>query len=271
LADSRKGPRAWKKVYHDWARRYAYHTLARLLERKTLARLDLVIANSHHVAKAVTDAYRLPSGRVRTIHYGFSFRWPEAGEETAKSAVPQVLFVGGNFQRKGLPTLLKAVARLKETLPSVELKVAGRNPSLERMRTLAAALGLKGQVEFLGAVRHDRLAHLYRRAWVVALPSEIEGFGIVLLEAMHFGLPTIGSTRGGSAELIGDGWNGFLVEPGDVDRLTERLLALLTRRELREEMGARGQAAARAFTLGRMLAQTQDAYGEAIRQRAGHG
>ena len=284
FAQASRSPFYWKKTYQDWLRRYLYHRLTHALERRSLRKLDSIITNSHYVQKAITERYRLPLNVARTIYYGFSFPWQPADvraqaddsqpcselvEPTCSEPVepnhPQVLFVGGNFQRKGLPTLLRAVAQLKKPLPAIRLHVVGDNPARRHMTALTEELGLSGHVTFFGFLPHSALASLYHAAQVLALPSEIEGFGITLLEAMYFGVPVIGSSRGGSQELIRDGWNGYLVEPGDAPGLAEKLFALLANPKLQKEMGTHGQRTAERFTLQRMVEETLGVYTEVVK------
>lgn len=257
LADASPSPLYWRRRYGDWRTRWVYHRLARRLERRALRKLDFVIANSRWVERAVTAAYRLPAETASTVYLGFS--WPAAPRADARPAA-EVLFVGGNFQRKGLPTLLCALVLVAERVPDVRLRVIGDHPARREMAALADRLGIGGRVEFLGVVPHEAVVGHYRTARVLALPSEIEGFGIVLLEALHAGVPVIASARGGSAELVRDGWNGYLVAPGDVRALADRLVALLTDDELQGRLGARGRETAGEFTLERMTEETLAVY-----------
>ena len=252
------GPRYWKARYSDWLPRYGYHRLARLLERRALRRLDAIIANSDYVRQAVVTGYGLGRERLRTIHYGFEFPWgAPAGRAPGR---PEVLFVGANLERKGLPGLLRALAALRPAVPGLRLHVVGDHPVRPRMEALARELGIASLVVFHGFLPHEALAPLYGTARVLALPSEVEGFGITLLEAMHSGLPVIASTRGGSAEVVREGWNGYLVEPGDVPTLARRLRALLTDDRLWAELGDRGRETAARFALPRMVEETLALY-----------
>ena len=253
----------WRRRYGDWARRWAYHRLARRLEQAALGRLDRLIANSNYVREALVAAYRLPPRALRTVYLGFSFPWP-AAEDGARAGTRAVLFVGANFERKGLPALLAALARVRPRVPDVELHVLGDHPSRRRMEARAAALGLGGRVTFHGFVPRAEVAACYRSAALLALPSEVEGFGITLLEAMHSGLPVIASAEGGSGELVRDGWNGYLVQPGDVGGLADRLLELLGDERRRAEMGGNGRRTAERFTLGRMVDETLAVYRDAV-------
>jgi glycosyltransferase involved in cell wall biosynthesis len=81
-------------------------------------------------------------------------------------------------------------------------------------------------VRLLGNLADEALARTLARSDVLAVPSEYEGFGIVYLEGMSFGLPAIASAAGAACEIISDGENGFLVAPNDVDTLAARLSEL---------------------------------------------
>ena len=259
LAEADPSPGYWKARYADWFPRWAYHRVARVLERRALGKLDALIANSDYVRQAVAAGHALPLERLRTVYYGFTFPWgpPPAGETRRR---PEVLFIGANLQRKGLPALLRALAGLRAELPELRLHVVGDHPMRPQMEALARELGMGGLVTFHGFLPHDALAPLFRAARVLALPSEVEGFGITLLEAMHCGVPVIASTRGGSPELVRDAWNGFLVEPGDVDTLAARLRVLLTDDRRWAELRAHGEETAAGFTLPRMVDETLAVY-----------
>jgi glycosyltransferase involved in cell wall biosynthesis len=262
LAAASPRPSYWRRRYGDWARRWAYHVVARRLERTALRRLRLLIANSRYVEREVAAGYALPAGALRTVYYGFRLDWaPAPGGE--RRAPPEVLFVGANFERKGLPGLLRALAQVKDRVPDARLHVVGDHPSRPRMAALAAALGLGERVVFHGFLGRADVGARYRAAAVVALPSEVEGFGIALLEAMHAGVPVVASTQGGSGELVQDGRDGYLVAPGDVPALADRLLRLLTDERRRAEMGASARRTAEGFTLARMVDATVAVYRDA--------
>jgi glycosyltransferase involved in cell wall biosynthesis len=104
--------------------------------------------------------------------------------------------------------------------------------------------GLGDRVFMKDYVNDDGLASELRTAHVLAVPSVYEGFGIVYLEAMGFGVVPVGSTEGGASEVIEDGKSGFLVRPGDAARLAEVIQRLCADREL---LRSRARAALRRF------------------------
>src|SRR5262245_48417034 len=145
LAEAARTLGYWKARYADWLPRYAYHRVARTLERRALGRLDAIVANSDYVRAAVAGAYRLPAGRLRTIYYGFVFPW-ESPPRAEAHRRPEILFVGANLQRKGLPALLHALVEVRAAVPEVRLHVVGDHPVRPHMEALARELGVAGQV-----------------------------------------------------------------------------------------------------------------------------
>jgi glycosyltransferase involved in cell wall biosynthesis len=125
-------------------------------------------------------------------------------------------------------TLLEALAA--KPAPSALLAVAGDGrfePSFAAaVKRRAERLGLARRVEWLGALYDSALAERLAASQVLVVPSMYEGFGIAYLEGMAFGLPAIGGSDGGASEVIRDGENGFLVRPGDVAALADRLRLL---------------------------------------------
>jgi glycosyltransferase involved in cell wall biosynthesis len=144
----------------------------------------------------------------------------------------RILFLGNVIHRKGLHTLLEAIGL--ETL-DVRLDIVGSlhsEPEYAReMQTKSQVSSLKSHVYFHGALDNDDLIEKLRSAHVLAVPSSYEGFGIVYLEGMAFGLPAIGTTSGGASEIIRDGETGYLVPPDDAARLAERLTKLANDRD----------------------------------------
>lgn len=177
--------------------------------------------------------------------------------EPAPDGVFRVLFVGGDFERKGGPTLRRAFHGLASH--TAELHVVTRS-RLAETRGLFVYNGMTPNSEDLIA--------LYRRCDVFVLPSEAEAFGIAAAEATAMGLPVIASRGGGLAEIVADGETGFLIESGDERALMERLRALAHNADLRVRMGraARKRAELR-FDASRNAARLLDCMLEV----SGHG
>jgi phosphatidylinositol alpha-1,6-mannosyltransferase len=144
-------------------------------------------------------------------------------------------------QYKGIDTVIQALPQVLTVIPDTRYVIVGDGSDRPRLESLAKAVDVAEQVCFVGITGHDELVKYYEVCDVFVMPSHAEGFGIVFLEAMAFGKPVIGGNHGGTPDVIRDGVTGFLVEYGDIDGLTSRILSLLQNEELRRKMGQTGR------------------------------
>ena len=184
-----------------------------------LDQASLVIANSRFTARTLLET-GYPSERVRVVPLAA----PEVdGSWRARSASPSAaralrfLFAGSAGPRKGAHLLLEAWRRLGARL-GAELVIAGQWQLPEPMRAT-----LPAGVRLLGSLPQAQLFEEYRRASVLVFPSLCDGFGMVVTEALAHGLPVITTSHVGAADLLEQGVNGFVLPPGDVDALAERM------------------------------------------------
>jgi phosphatidylinositol alpha-1,6-mannosyltransferase len=143
---------------------------------------------------------------------------------------------------KGHRELIECWTRIVAAVPGAILTIAGRGPRLEEYKALASQSPVAGQIEFLGFVPETEMPDLWRRTAVFAMPSRGEGFGLVYIEAMRYGVPVIASIHDAGNEVNADGVTGFNVNMDKVDELPERIIALLKDRDLAARMGRAGQA-----------------------------
>jgi glycosyltransferase involved in cell wall biosynthesis len=235
------------------------------VERAYLRSVDGFVFNSRATRRAVENLMGDAAPAIVAPPAGDRLR-PSLTDEaiqrrTHETGPLRLLFVGNLIRRKGLLTLLDGLAALPASL--VKLTVVGdaafepAHAAAVRRRIDRGRLG--DRVELLGPLYDDRLASRMADSHVLVVPSLYEGFGIVYLEAMGFGLPAIGGTAGGAAEIIREGENGFLVQPGDSHTLTERLRLLAQDRSRLEVMSL---AAHRTYRAQPTWART----GDVIRQ-----
>ncbi|NPA91702.1 MAG: glycosyltransferase family 4 protein [Chloroflexi bacterium] len=151
----------------------------------------------------------------------------------------RAVFLGNLIPRKGLHTLIRALAHLPRG--SVTLDIVGREDVdraySTRVRRLVQQHGLTTAVRFWGYLDQGDLHRLIRRMHLLAVPSQYEGFGIVYLEGMAFGLPAIAGNRGAAHEIVTPGENGELVPPEEPEVLGRHLIALHRDRERLSRMG----------------------------------
>ena len=150
----------------------------------------------------------------------------------------RVLFVGNVTPRKGLDTLVEGLARVRgdwELTVVGDLEVDPAHAAAVRER--AVDLGVADRVSFAGRLGDPDLAAQYARSHLLAVPSAYEGYGIVYVEGMGFGLPAVASTAGGASEVVHDRHNGRLVPPGDASAVCDVVSPLCRDRARLAEMG----------------------------------
>jgi len=180
-----------------------------------------------------------------------------------------VLIVGrlaASERYKGHDQLLEAWGQIQARHPTAELWIAGTGDDLERLRAKAELLGARWPdrraVQFLGQVSHQRLFELYASARVFAMPSAGEGFGLVFVEAMRFGLPCVCSFDS-SAEIVLDGQTGLVV-PQEPRAIADACGRLLSDDGLADRLGRAGQLRFREhYTFEAMRQRIRQAYGYA--------
>jgi glycosyltransferase involved in cell wall biosynthesis len=236
---------------------------------------DRVIAVSEHIAEqAITlgvDASRLRVIRsgVDALRFAPRDRAPARERLGVATAARVVLFVGNLEPRKQVDVLLRAVAAIRERVSELQLLIVGSGESAgvqdqtARLARLTMELRLGDVVRFLGRLDDQALLDAYAAADVFALPSSSEAQGIVGLEAMACGLPVVASGVGGLLGTIEVGATGYLVPPGDVDALANRLAEVLSDAEMRATIGAAARKVVEEkFTWAKTAEATLEVYRE---------
>jgi glycosyltransferase involved in cell wall biosynthesis len=160
-------------------------------------------------------------------------------------AEPRALYVGVLERYKGFDVLADAWPEVARALPDARLHVVGRGS----LGASAAALVSGGGVEWDEALAPGEVAAALDEATVLVLPSRAEGLGRVVIEAFCRARPVVGGRAGGIPDIVEDGRNGLLVEPGDAAALAEAVLRILRDRALAERLGAAGAEDAPALAV----------------------
>jgi phosphatidylinositol alpha-mannosyltransferase len=231
-------------VYREDGHRFyaAFGRWLRPLMRRLNARIAVSGAARRTVAAHFPDEFDIvPNG----IDIG-RFRESRPRPAVMPGDRPCVLYVGRLEPRKGVETLIRAMALVEPHEPRAMLAVVGDGPERSALADLAHRLG--APVRFVGRVEDDQLPAFFQAADIVCSPAlGGESFGIVLLEAMACGKPIVASRIDGYAELLAPADCARLVNPGDASGLAQELTALLESAERRGQLGRRGAAAATAF------------------------
>jgi D-inositol-3-phosphate glycosyltransferase len=226
------------------------------IERRLLHEVDAVVAATPIDRDQMVAHYAADPSRIHIIPCGVNthtFQPQPRQDARARLGLARdkhlLLCVGRMEPLKGIDTLIRAVALLREQEPAhyarVQLLIVGGEPASQpahwnseqrRLTALAAELGITQAVTFLGAQPHSALPDYYAAADLLAMPSHYESFGMVALEALACGTPVIASAVGGLKLLIEDGSSGLLVPPGDPHALADRLCLLLVNQQRAVDM-----------------------------------
>jgi glycosyltransferase involved in cell wall biosynthesis len=205
----------------------------RPLLRTIAARSDAVTVISTYTAELLRRA--APAVAPEVIPFGAAVDPSYLPRSPASAAaVPfTVLFVGRLVERKGVAVLLRAVARLRSEGREIRVRILGDGPELAALEALSEDLGMSGTIEFGGFVSPEALQSAYGSADLFVLPAvvdrkgDVEGLGVVLIEALLAGTPVIGSRAGGIPDVVRDGETGWLVPPGDAEALAGAIAAAM--------------------------------------------
>jgi glycosyltransferase involved in cell wall biosynthesis len=235
----------------DASVRSEYH---RFRMSRALAQADAVVVPSEALARRISAVFPSTRVRIHRIYNGIDVEGflSEAREARARRpdtshGAPYVLHVGNFETVKAHDVLLEAWARVAAARPDVRLVAVGRTgPTLDYALARVARPDLAGRVEIRTDVAHADVAALMRDAAAVVLPSRLETFPLVLLEAGAMGRAVVASAVGGIPELITHGEAGLLVPPENAPELASALLRVLSAPDFARSLGASLESRVRA-------------------------
>lgn len=186
------------------------------IEQRIYGRAVKVFTMSTHVSSSLIEHYHCSPEKVVCILAG-----PNAEQDCGPLLNDDyrnknILFVGTQWEQKGGPLLVEAFKRVLERHPDAQLTIVGVSPRVN-----------VANCDVVGRVPLDRVPSYFRRASIFCLPTQVEAFGIVFLEAMFARIPVVAPGIGALPDFIEDNVNGRLVEPNDVASLAEALITLL--------------------------------------------
>jgi glycogen synthase len=230
---------------------------------------DQVIVCSHYMRGHVADVYELEEDRVAVIPNGIDPDDLVAVDDLdalrARFAEPDeklVLLIGRLVYEKGFQLALDALPGLIEEVGGLRFLVAGSGSHEQALREQAAELGLMEHGTFMGWIGDDVLHSLYRIADLCVIPSLYEPFGIVALEAMASGCPTIVADTGGLREVVAHEKVGLRFNGGDAEHLAFMVERMLTDHELRDRLVTQAGEHVLRFDWSDIARQTAAVYAE---------
>ncbi|MFN8065267.1 MAG: glycosyltransferase family 4 protein [Vicinamibacterales bacterium] len=223
------------------------------LTRMVLRRASRVIANSHFTRELLMKDWHIPDDRLVVMHPGVdtSRFVPAAIDPAVRAALgwgerPVVLTVGALQKRKGQDTMIRALRTIRAVHPDVLYVMAGSGPDREYLHALVREERVEPNVQFRGDATEDELLACYQQCDLFALPNrrigwDVEGFGMVLVEAQSCAKPVIAGASGGTTDTFVPGVTGELVDTENPQALADAVIALLGNAERLRHMGRRAR------------------------------
>ncbi|MDO8669444.1 MAG: glycosyltransferase family 4 protein [Candidatus Buchananbacteria bacterium] len=222
--------------------------ITKIVQSFTLRLIDKILAFSSSTKNLMLKRHKMAENKVKVIYPGISQLELSRSYDVREKFNIQpddfvVLFVGRLVERKGALDLIKAIGQLPDNNIKLILVGGGDRQELENY---VKENNLSSSIIFAGAVKREEILNYYKSAQVFSMPSffdakndDVEGLGIVYLEAQISGLPVLGTSSGGIPEAIGANKSGFVVEPRDISALSNKIKLLKTDKDLYEKMSQR--------------------------------
>jgi phosphatidylinositol alpha-1,6-mannosyltransferase len=223
------------------------------MTRRVFARASRIIANSQNTRKTLLADWRVPEDKVRLLYPGVDTKRfvPSPRDDETRSLLgwhgrTVLLTVGRLQKRKGHDMLIRALPAIRERIPNVLYAIVGDGDERSNLHAIAETTGVSNLVQFMGEISDEQLLRCYQQCDLFVLPNraigrDVEGFGMVLLEAQACGKPVVAGASGGTAETMQVGQTGRIVACETPELLAGTIIELLSNPERLEEMGQRGR------------------------------
>ncbi len=209
-------------VHKDIFKKYLIWPLSSIaifIEKYIIARIYKTYIAVSPSTKLGLEKLGVPPEHIKLVHSGVSSLYI-SGE---KSSVPTVCYVGRLKKYKRVDTLLFAWKKVLQQIPNAQLTIAGIGDDAVRLQKISAELNLTNSVCFKGYVSEAEKINIFQSSWISVLPSEIEGWGMTVIESNACGTPTIGSNVPGLVDSIKDNYSGFLFTLFNHDELARKI------------------------------------------------
>ena len=252
---------------HDDTQRYINDTEWLLTYESTE-----VIVNSNYMKNHVQGLFGLPFDKINVIPNGINLtnfngieRDYDFRRQYAMDNEKIILYVGRLVYEKGVQHLISAMPKILENYHDAKLIIAGKGGMLDELKGQAEAMGLSNKVYFTGYLNSKQVQKMYKCADVAVFPSTYEPFGIVALEAMLAGVPTVVSDIGGLNEIVDHGINGMKSYAGNCNSIADSVISLLYDKQLASIVSKKAkQKVKEEFNWNKIAQDTHYIYEQAI-------
>lgn len=253
-------------TYHDvWKGRWlklfgVVGIIGEVYERICLSRKwNLFIANSNYTKKGLISA-GIQDSNIKVVHNGIDLEMIK-DIEAEKYLQPTICSITRLVSYKRVIDLIDAVALVKDQIPTIQCKIVGMGPDFSLLKREIQKRALTDTIELLGFVSSSKeVMRILQRSQVFCLPSEIEGFGIVVAEAMASRVPVVATDIPPISEVTHEGRGALLVKPRSIDALANALTTMLTDQNLQDKYIEQGLEIAQEYNWNTIGIQVADLY-----------
>lgn len=264
-------------VHGEDVNSYSLSRELRWMARRVLRAANAVLVSSQNSRRILLDEWKLPAAKVRLLYPGADTNWfvPAERDERVRESLgwkgrTVVLTVGRLQARKGQDQMIQALRAVRRHVPDVLYSIVGDGGDRPRLEKLVAETETSAHVEFRGEPADDELLLCYQQCDLFVLPNreinkDIEGFGMVLVEAQACAKPVVAGASGGTAETMQHGRTGLIVDCSGPDLLAQTVVELLQDVPRRVAMGRAARAwAVERFDWESLARQAAEIFADAL-------
>ncbi len=201
------------------------------LEQTIYRNAARIFIRSANIQESLITDYDCPPSKTVCVYAGGNVPIMPSDDSLERYARKNILFVGVDWERKGGPALVEAFRQVLTVHPDAHLTIVGSTPSISLPNC-----------HVVGYVPSNKLYSFYQEASLFCMPTRLEPFGAVFIEALGYRLPIVTSNVGATRDFVSHGENGYMLHPDDQQGLTQALLDLLGRPQRCQSFGAKGYA-----------------------------
>ena len=225
---------------------------------------DKLVSVSNYVKKAIVEETFVSEDKITVIHNGVDEKKFENIDKEEKNIgdTVKLIFIGRVIRAKGIFILIDALSHLPNL--NWNLNIVGEGESLKELKKIISQKGFERRISFKGLLRYEGVIEELSKSDIFVLPSmRVEGFPMTIIEAMFTALPIIASDIGGNSDAVVNEETGYLVKPGKVSDLSEKLSMLITDGSQRVFLGKNGRnKALNEFTIDKMIDKYEQIFKE---------
>lgn len=242
--------------------RYFHHNIMKLFYFNALKKCNEIIPNTNFVKNVILQNPNIDTSKIHVVNRGINLSRFEINVDNEKYSSHNILFIGPNAERKGAIYVVKSALDILKKFPDSTFTIIGSSPFLYKRKIMAFIKknNLKEKFEFISHLPQESLINYYKKANVFVMPSIMEAFGQVYLEAMTTKTPVIGANVGGVSDIITKEV-GYLVPPKNPKEIAKKIIEIFSNPKQAEDIGKEGRKRVKNnFSIEKMVKETENIY-----------